>query len=312
MKRNSKNRIDIKQLKQFFSKKKNIMMYLRNKNKKKLNTEDEIRLSYELQAGSYLSALENKEFFKKNEKYCSEFSKIFSQYKPSSILHVGTSNGKSICSIIKNMKKKPEDVYGLDISLSSLMFAKKYSENVKPKINFFLGSALNIPFKDNSFDIVFTIQTIASNIGNERKIIKELVRVAKKIVIINQPLYNPKNKKLTAHMEKHAFSKDIMNTIKKMKLNILDNFFLKNDLSTVNKTSVVIINKNSSSKENPIGYCSPKSKNFLKKINNHFYCEEEGRLYPVINGIPCLESDSNFLCARYPEVSKFKGIKINK
>ena len=66
------------------------------------------------------------------------------------------------------------------------------------------------------------------------------------------------------------------------------------------------------SKENPIGYCSPKSKNFLKKINNHFYCEEEGRLYPVINGIPCLESDSNFLCARYPEVSKFKGIKINK
>ena len=71
------------------------------------------------------------------------------------------------------------DVTTLDVNKSSLKIAeKKYGLKIK------LGSALNLPFEDNSFDTVICIETIEHIEGSER-VISELKRVSRKNTIIS-------------------------------------------------------------------------------------------------------------------------------
>ena len=91
MKKNHKN-LDFNKLKKLYKKNVNIMKYLRNKKKKDHNSEDDIRLSYELQAGTYLDDLSQKEFAIKNESFCREFSKLFDSLGCKSILQAGVTS----------------------------------------------------------------------------------------------------------------------------------------------------------------------------------------------------------------------------
>jgi ubiquinone/menaquinone biosynthesis C-methylase UbiE len=54
------------------------------------------------------------------------------------------------------------------------------------KIEFLTGDLINLPFSDNSFDAVIAIRLI-THCSNWQKLIKELCRVSKKIVIIDYP-----------------------------------------------------------------------------------------------------------------------------
>jgi hypothetical protein len=60
--------------------------------------------------------------------------------------------------------------------------------NVDKKIHFVKGSMMNIPFRNNSFDIVVSNDTLEHiNKEDREKGIKEMIRVAKKFVVIGVP-----------------------------------------------------------------------------------------------------------------------------
>ena len=63
-------KLDIDKLKKLYNQKVNVLDYLRKKKKKNYNDEQEIRLSYELQAGVYIKEISNKNFAEKNIKFC--------------------------------------------------------------------------------------------------------------------------------------------------------------------------------------------------------------------------------------------------
>lgn len=92
-----------------------------------------------------------------------------------SLLEIGCGDGR----IINNLKNKYENIYGMDISNEAL-------KNVKtPKIK---GRIENIPFPDNSFDIVLCSEVL-EHLPNTiyEKALKELQRVAKKYILISVP-----------------------------------------------------------------------------------------------------------------------------
>ncbi len=90
------------------------------------------------------------------------------------VLDVGCGNG-----IITNLLIEKYDVTGLDSSLEAL-------ENVKAKK--VLSSASELPFPDNSYDLVLSSEMLEHLTDNElNKVRNEIVRVARKYIMITVP-----------------------------------------------------------------------------------------------------------------------------
>lgn len=84
------------------------------------------------------------------------------------------------------MSRRASKVYGVDISDDAIAHAKrKYNTE---NLTFLLGSALNIPFPANFFDIVVSFETI-EHLGEHKKLLSELKRVLNNdgILIISSP-----------------------------------------------------------------------------------------------------------------------------
>ena len=118
------------------------------------------------------------------------FEHYFEQYAPkiknTKILEAACGSGL----MSSRLSKKGANTYLLDFSTYALKDANK---NFKNKNQVFLGTKadiMNMPFKDNSFDIVWN-QGVIEHFDNPDKIVKEMLRVTKKegIVIIFVPAY---------------------------------------------------------------------------------------------------------------------------
>ena len=92
-----------------------------------------------------------------------------------SILEVGCGVGYTLESI--NRFFPGNKLYGIDIIPSLIEFAKKYRNH---EINFKIGSVLNLPYRENSFDIVFAENVLHHLVSSTREKSKHLVEVALK------------------------------------------------------------------------------------------------------------------------------------
>ena len=91
----------------------------------------------------------------------------------SRLLDVGCADGtttKQIARRLKNFK-----ITGIDLYSKSIGFAKKNNE----KINFRVADTHNLPFKNQSFDVVTAIETL-EHMSQPRLALSEIYRVLKK------------------------------------------------------------------------------------------------------------------------------------
>jgi demethylmenaquinone methyltransferase/2-methoxy-6-polyprenyl-1,4-benzoquinol methylase len=108
----------------------------------------------------------------------------------SKILDVATGTGKQAFAFAK----KGYDVIGIDLSEAMLKIANR--KNKYANVKFEVADATNLPFKNNSFDVLcvsFALHDMPLNI--REKVLKEMVRVTKPegmIVIVDYAL--PENK----------------------------------------------------------------------------------------------------------------------
>jgi ubiquinone/menaquinone biosynthesis C-methylase UbiE len=80
------------------------------------------------------------------------------------------------------------NLYGLDISFKMLIQAKKHLNRWGINANLFQGTAESLPFKDNSFDVVYHVGGI-NYFNDKRQAINEMIRIAKsgsKILIVDE------------------------------------------------------------------------------------------------------------------------------
>lgn len=96
--------------------------------------------------------------------------------KDAKILEVGTNIGNQILHL---QTMGFTNLYGIEIQDRAINFAKHRADN----LNIIKGDALDIPFKDNFFDVVFThgvlIHISPENINS---VIKEIYRVSKRYI----------------------------------------------------------------------------------------------------------------------------------
>lgn len=120
-----------------------------------------------------------------------------------SVLNLSIGTGKDLEFIPKNIDKDSLNIVGADISLGML---KKCRKKYKNKLNLTLVNccAEDLPFRDNSFDIVFHVGGI-NFFTDKKKSAEEMIRVAKpgtKLLIADET-----NDLIEKHYRKSALSK---------------------------------------------------------------------------------------------------------
>ncbi len=111
------------------------------------------------------------------------YSSLISLVKPlsaKSILDAGCGEGFTMNKILKSgVGRKIE---GIEYSKDAIEYGKK----LFPDLKFVQGTVYELPYKNNSFDLVVCTEVL-EHLGDPTKALKEMLRVSRKYLIISVP-----------------------------------------------------------------------------------------------------------------------------
>lgn len=295
--------ITSKQLKEMYENGRNISAVLRKELGVSHNTQEIIEISYDIQTGSYIQKMQEKDYADFKEDYSKELANtILSLYEPKSILEAGVGEATTLSSVLKHLDRNISS-YGFDLSWSRASYAKKWlnSQGVE-SATICCGDLLNIPFLDNSIDIVYTSHSIEPNGGQESRILQELYRVTRKFLILLEPDYKLSSKEAKERMDSHGYCKNLDTIADSLGYNVLRHEPFAYSYNPLNPTAITIISKQSDTPLPEEVLACPKLKTALKKIANAMYSPEALVAYPILDDIACLRVENGIFASKYQEV----------
>ncbi|MDD2366595.1 MAG: methyltransferase domain-containing protein [Desulfuromonadaceae bacterium] len=293
------------QLKELYKQGQNISAFLRKEMGVEHNTHEIIETSYDLQTGSYIAAMQDEKMLKHQKEYTQEIAAtILSLYEPNSILEAGVGEATTLSGVLQHMQSEIH-AYGFDLSWSRVAYAKKWLKS-KGFNNTFLcsGDLFNIPFLDNSVDVVYTSHSIEPNGGNEEPILRELYRVARKYLILLEPGYELASDESRQRMDSHGYCKNLKGISDSLGYDVLEHKLFPYTSNPLNPTALTIIRKDNDV-ESPYSILAcPHFKTPLREIGGMLFSPEALVVYPILGGIPCLRIENGIFASKYEEVMK--------
>jgi ubiquinone/menaquinone biosynthesis C-methylase UbiE len=297
----------IKELKKLYLDGINITNTMRAERNIDFNTSEIIEIAYDIQSGEYQKkwAREDlKEFYDRFTKEIADI--ILNVCRPTSILEAGVGEATTFVKVLKHLNIKDLQAFGFDISWSRILFAKKLieKENLK-NVNLITGNLFDIPFLDNSIDLVYTFHSIEPNGGSEKEILKELFRITKNYLVLFEPNYDETTENNQKRMDSLGYIKGLKSVIRELDYELVFNGEFKNSLNEKNPTAVFIIKKNKEEIDSlncrKDFFACPISKSELIKDeeDNIYFSKESLVVYPIIKGIPCLRKENAILASKY-------------
>lgn len=295
--------LDIADLRALYSKGGNIMAAFRQAAGKATNSAEAVKISYDLQSGSYTKAWAEPAYRQRHDLYCEEIAGILSSFGPTSLLEAGVGEATTLCSVVSALETRPLRVSGFDISWSRILFARRNAEESGFR-DFFLctGQLENIPFTDNSFDVVYTAHAVEPNHGREEQIIHELLRVTRDKLVLFEPSYELGGAATRARIDMHGYCRGLPAAAEKSGGRIVSHELLINPMRAENATSALVIEKARPLPEprfeNDAVAC-PRCRSTLLVGPATRYCERCGMAYLELGGIPCLLPENGILATSY-------------
>ena len=274
-----------------------------------LNEADAIELSYDLQAGTYLKGFyENHDKFKQFNKFIVDelkssgvISTLESLKDKITICDFGTGESTNFNSFLKFLNKEVKakiSAYGMDISLSRLDIARKFSEIESTSImpEFFIGDLGQLPLLDNCIDISLTMHALEPNGGRENQILNELIRISKNFMILAEPIYETAKADQRKRMERFGYIKELRTLMHESEaIEVIRETLVPEELvaNPMNRTTILIAKKkktktNSDVKKSNIFACPITHEPIIRKDN--FWLSSQGSCYPEVNKFPLLRS----------------------
>lgn len=294
-------------IKQIYDNGENIMEYLKKaSDNSSINSVEDIMISYDFQAGSYYNNYKNNLY--DYEKYHTCIADVIKSYidysKPCVLMEAGIGEATTLGPVLNQLNTDTlRQVYGFDISWSRIKYAEKFlNETVDfSKIQLFVGDMFNIPVKDNSIDILYTVHAIEPNGGKEKEILEELYRATAKYLILFEPAYELADETAQVRMKQHGYVTELYKTALDLGYEILEYRLLETCLNPQNPTGVMVIRKSGHSdiKVPDNALCDPISGEELCINEHEAYCKSSMLMYPVILNIPCLLKSNAIIGTKY-------------
>lgn len=308
----------MEKLKELYNKNVNIMKYFREHGEcKESNSMDAVLCAYDYQAGSYREKYYSDEVIKDVYLYegkpidltsgeytrlaAQKMAEVMNQFSFKSMLEVGIGEATTICDILADLSDDKE-AWGIEISLSRLLYAQKFSEEKNAKINMAVGDMFSLPFPDDSVDLVFTYYCIDAHRGKEKQAVEEMLRVSKEYLILVEPTYELGNEETKKRIDEQCYINNLVNTLKEIDVEIIEHRLF--DIFTHNNNAAITVlrkKKISAKRESEVSYACPVCKEKLIKHAENLFCPECYNVYPVIQNIPMLLKENAILCNKYLE-----------
>ncbi|MDB6074088.1 MAG: Methyltransferase type 11, partial [Verrucomicrobiaceae bacterium] len=212
------------ELKEAYEQGRNIMQMVRDNAHSQVNDERTIELSYDLQSGSYIRYVESAEGHEQRRAFTRQMADFFEDLGPiGSLMEAGVGESVTLWHLLDQLPHLPSHVHGFDLCWSRVACGEKWMSRQQPRFEATLTAAslLEVPYEDNSFDVVYTAHTIEPNHGREAAILAELYRVTNKYLVLLEPAYELGSNAARARMEQHGYCRGLPATARALGFEVL-------------------------------------------------------------------------------------------
>lgn len=311
----------LNELKHRYSKRENIIKYLKSKTGEEQNSISDILISYDLQAGGYITAYHNNRTVR--DLFCEELVKVFSELGHiSSMLEAGVGEAVSLANLLRRMKRRPRNVYGFDLAWSRIKYGYTFLSDLGidygdyDNLQLFTGDMFSTPFQNNSVDVVFTIHAIEPNGGREKEALTELFRITRKYLVLLEPAYELADEQSKERMLSHGYVTSLYKTAIDLGYDVVEHRLFDVSLNPLNPTGLIIIRKEVTEEEQIVQdrfddfspLCCPLTHTALYKFESTYYSPESMLAYPILEGVPCLLPQNAIVATHFMDfTSQDKG-----
>jgi ubiquinone/menaquinone biosynthesis C-methylase UbiE len=271
-----------------------------------MNETENVAISYDFQAGSYIRDLETPQNADHNEKYTKALADIINSLvrseSPGGILEVGVGEGTTLGNVIGKLAFRPSHVYGFDISWSRVRFAHEYlkAHDVDTS-GIIMADLFNAPFADDSVDIVYTSHSIEPNGGREKEALEELYRITGRYLILLEPAYDLAGKEARERMERHGYVKTILETAHSLGYDVIEHRLFDHSINPLNPTGLTIIKKKNARASSQIPLVCPLTRTPLEFKRDSFFSREALLAYPIVDGVPALVAQYAIIATHFDD-----------
>jgi hypothetical protein len=277
----------------------NISEWVRKHEGDEENSLTAILYSYDAQAGSYVDALRHPDVASMKSKLGEKLGSIFDDLAPETLLDAGVGEATSLAPVMRAMKRPPQSTWGVDLSLSRLLFASRHlSECGIEGVQFFTGCLDNIPMATGSMDVVLTVHAVEPNGGREKQVLSELLRVAGRYLVMIEPSYELGNDATKSRIEKHRYIKGLPDVLKDLGATIVRHERWGLDINPSNEASLTVVRLGNKRQTASSKLVSPISGRPLRRLKDCWYCPDDGYAFPIIQDISCLLAENAILASK--------------
>lgn len=280
----------------------NAMAWARDNSTQAENTLLSTLVAYDLQAGTYVESARNQVEFM--DKWCAQLAELVRPYVESgdNILEVGVGEATTLTGVIQALGDPDIGVLGLDVSWSRIKVAQRWAEENAVRSRLFVGDLFHIPLAENSIDVIYTSHSLEPNGGLEETAIAELLRVARKAVILVEPIYELASESAQHRMTEHGYVRTLKATAERLGVTVVKYGLLPLCSNPLNPSGVVLMVKPDPCvrKYSHISECwqCPITGVSLCDQGDLFFAEQAGIAYPVMRGVPLLRMEHGVVASK--------------
>jgi ubiquinone/menaquinone biosynthesis C-methylase UbiE len=290
---------DANEIRALFDRGKNVMEWVASVEGNRTNSDTAILYAYDAQAGSYVAQLKDEKRRSFQDAFCQRLAGVLDGLAPTSLLDAGTGEGTSLAPLLQHMKARPAHVLGFDLSLSRLLFAREQLKGHGRNNAVLFTAALDqIPLASSSVDLVLTMHAVEPNHGREDVILGELLRVARRYLVMIEPSFEHATAEGRARMERLGYARDLPGILQRLghPASTVEPWPL--NANPLNPAALIIVKKSADASDAVPQFVSPISGRNLIRRSDCWFCPDDGHAFPLIAQIPCLTTGSAILASK--------------
>lgn len=259
-----------------------------------------VLVAYDLQAGTYAASAGAHP--DRTEAWCTQLAALLRPYvetSPSSLLEVGVGEATTLAGVVERLGVPLRWAGGFDVSWSRIDAARGWLAERHVDAATFVGDLFAIPMADGAVDIVYSSHSLEPNGGRELEAVRECLRVARRAVVLVEPLYELAAPEAQARMSAHGYVRGLREAAESLGARVVDHRLLPYTGNLLNPSGVLLLEKTDVSPgANDLVWRCPLTHAQLTPEEDLYVAADTGIAYPVLRGIPLLRPEHAVVASR--------------